>query len=912
MRTRFLALLLVLMFGVLLPKKNEAQVIVLQGITCNGDSSGQLIAVPNYGKPPYSYLWSTGDTTAQINNLLAGVYSVTVTDSLSVDSVTTINLLNPLPVTVVIDSQTNVTCFGGNNGSVKVTGTGFGSISYLWSTGEITPTINNLFAGNYTVTVTDGHGCTTSTSITINQPAALAITPLINSSTCDGIENGSIVSNPTGGTLPYSFNWREITTDSIYVTQNLNNIRGGNYSVIITDINNCIFTDTVFVLSLVTVPITTTVDWYVCNGFTGAVNIQADNADSAQYYTYSWNSVFNTDSVTTNDSVFNASTSFIAGSYLITTTELATGCANYFAFTIEQSASPLVVSYTKQDNLCHEDNLGSIQLSVSGGDPLPAYQVTWTGPNGFSSSAFSIAGLEVGNYVYTVTDDSACSFSETVQIGPLTPLQVSIVSTNVSCNGLATGTAQVSLNAGLGFSDFLWNTGATTQNISGLIAGNYSVTVTDSVGCIKTANVTITQPNAINIILDSMNDVSCNGYNDGNISLTTFGGTGNLNYSWSQNSMASYTTEDLTNVTAGIWKLIVTDANGCSVDTTVTINQPPATSFEDSIHSVSCNNGSDGFWEIIISSGIFSPYVAIFSNGDTIQSDTAALAISNLPAGNYSAVVYASNGCSWSFLKNFDQPLPLTVSVANSVNVICKNGNTGSILLDEVHGGTSPYTYLWSNGMNTNPITGLPAGIYTVTITDFFGCTIEESREISEPYNAMKFFPTITTTSCQQAEDGQVFVNEWDVYDSPYLNYFMLFDSVGNLIDSVSMEEIIGNLEPGTYTGIVMNNVGCFATDSNIVVEQKPEDCILIPNLVTPNDDGYNDVFKVEGGCNYDSFYLDLFTDQGEKVFSSESCDFVWDPKSRDALPNTVYFYYIKITENGKTYEFKSSLNINY
>jgi gliding motility-associated-like protein len=420
----------------------------------------------------------------------------------------------------------------------------------------------------------------------------------------------------------------------------------------------------------------------------------------------------------------------------------------------------------------------------------------------------------------------------------------------------------------------------------------------------------INQPNPIVVFLDSIQDVSCYDYSDGAIWLTTTGGTGPLEYIWLHNGILfPQVTEDIIDVPAGIYQVTVFDSIGCYVVQTYTVNQPAQTLFVDSVYTISCNNGADGYWQIEPIGPDF-PYIAIFSTGDTISTDTIpAPFIDGLTAGNYSVTFTSVLGCTWSFSLTLEQPLPITVGTVNIIPVTCYNDSTGSITLDAVHGGTSPYTFVWSNGAITQNLTNIPSGMYNLTITDNLGCNIYETYEVEQPYEPIKFFATITSTVCQQSEDGQIVLYTEDIYWSPFQNTFYLYDSLGVLVDSVQPGQIIGNLPPGPYLGIIINEYGCTAMDS-IYVEQGDDDCIIIPNLVTMNDDGYNDVFRVEGGCEYDDFYVQIFTDWGAQVFESSDCDFIWDPQERNAAANSVYFYYILVTENGKPYEFKSSINI--
>lgn len=900
----FLALFVLCLF----PVWTEAQLVVVHDIACNGDATGELLVVPDFGTSPYTYAWNTGATTPSINGLVAGIYSVTVTDALAVSTVYSSILTDPAPVTVVF-AVTDVMCNSGNDGSITATGSGIGTVSYLWSTGEITPTITNLVANNYSVTVTDENGCFTNAAAVVNEPVAISIVSTITPSDCDGHNNGAISLVVNGGTAPYVFFWQEVNFDSLYATQNLLNVRGGTYALMITDANGCFFWDTLIIPNNYVVPTVITPTFYVCNGSQGSVGVNAPGAGIGVYYDYAWSSAYTNGVFTTNDSVFISSPAFVAGNYSITVTDPG-GCASYYNGIMNESQSPLVVNSVVTHNTCYENTAGSIQLSPSGGDPMPGYHVTWTGPSGFTSTAFSIGGLSVGDYLYTVTDDSVCSVSGTIRIQPLLPIQGYLSSENVLCNGGNTGVAEAFYSGGTGPLMYSWNNGATTPFITGLSVGTYTLTVTDENGCFVVDSSIITEPSAITITLDSLSDVSCYGGTDGGIWLTTSGGTGDLSYAWLHDGILfSQVTEDIVNVPAGVYQVSVMDTIGCFVQSMYTVTQPVQTLFVDSIHTISCNNGADGYWQIMPIGPDF-PYVAIFSTGDTISTDTVpAPFIAGLSAGTYSVTFTSAIGCTWDSTLILEQPLPITVGTVNIVPVLCYGDSTGSIILDAVHGGTSPYIFVWSNGATTQNVTNIFSGMYNLTITDNLGCNIYETYEVEQPYEPIKFFATVTTTSCQHSEDGQIVLESEDIYWSPFQNTFYLYDSLGLFVDSVSPGQIIGNLPPGPYLGILMNSNGCSAIDS-IYVDKGAEDCIIIPNLVTMNDDGYNDVFKVQGGCFYDEFSVQIFTDQGKQVFESSDCTFIWDPIIINAAANSVYYYYISVTENGKLYEFKSSINI--
>jgi gliding motility-associated-like protein len=888
--------------------------ILKTDVTCHGGNNGSIIAIGSGGAGSLSYEWSTGALTPDISGLTAGNYSITVTDQLSCFSTQQVIVSQPLYPIEITSVQTDIDCFGDATGSVEIVhiSGANGPVTFNWSNGDTTDKIVNLTAGIYTVTITDNNLCTGIHNVTISQNPQINITSVITPSNCDGHNNGAISLTVNGGVPPYEFHWREVNFDSTYTTQSISNVRGGDYLLTITDTLGCVFTDTLTIPNLGFVPVNINPNTYVCNGLLGGVSINAPQADSLYYFNYSWSSTYNTGFFLTNDSVFTSGTSFLAGSYTITVTDIQTGCAHYYDFTINQSETPLTVAEVVNHNQCFENTNGSIQLYPTGGDPLPTYQVTWSGPNAFTSQSFSISGLAVGDYHYVVSDDMACVVHGTVRIEPVIPVQGHIVSQNVLCYGQNTGSAHAIFSGGTGNLSYSWSNGQASPEITALAAGLYTVTVTDSLSCSKTASVLIQEPDEIIISNDFIIDVSCFGYSDGSIGLTTTGGTGELEFDWLFNGMSfAQVTEDITNLQAGIYHLMVTDSAGCTAAAIFEITQPEETLFPDTVHTISCNNGADGFWGIE-PIGIYHPYIAVFSTGDTISTDTVpSFFISGLTAGMYYCTITSSNGCEWTFSMFFEQPLPITVGLTDIQNVICKGDSTGSITLDAVYGGTAPYTYNWSNGMITNPILGIPAGIYTVTITDSKNCQIYETHEVFEPYEWIKYFPTVINTSCKQSEDGMVILYPGDIYWSPFVNTFFLYDSAGVLIDSVAPGQPITDLPAGHYITFVINEFGCYASDS-LFVGLGPDDCILIPNLVTPNGDGYNDVFRVEGGCFYDTFFIQIFTDWGTKVFESNLCDFTWNPLDNKAAANTVYYYYIKVTEKNKIYEFKSSIDIKY
>ena len=542
----------------------------------------------------------------------------------------------------------------------------------------------------------------------------------------------------------------------------------------------------------------------------------------------------------------------------------------------------------------------------------PPFSFVWT----TGQLTQTITNVPAGDYTVYVSDNSLPAqitvFSYTLHDPPL--LQGYLAKNDVACGGGNDGNAFAVFSGGTGSLSYLWSTGDVSPFINNLTAGTYTVTVTDGNGCQAIDSATINEPSPIVIGLDSIDHLTCPGYDNGAIWLTISGGSGNLNTTWIYNNVIyPVVSEDLTMLSPGVYDIQVVDSAGCSADASFTILQPMPTFYIDSVRPVNCNNGAEGYWSIE-PIGAFDPYVAIFSTGDTISTDTVAAPwVSGLTAGTYTCVMTASNGCSAEFNLQLDQPLPITASDVVVTDVFCYGASTGSIVLGTINGGNDPYTFVWNNGAIGNPLINVVAGNYTVTITDSVGCAVTRGFKIDQPFESIKFFPEVWPTTCAYTIDGRIKLDDMHVFWSPYLNFLLLYDTSGVLLDTLAMGEIRGGLAAGPYACVLINQYGCTASDT-VWVESGPDDCdlLVIPNMVTPNADGFNDVFRLENSCNYDAFMVVIYDDMGKEVFESDDCAFSWDPLTARNVSNTVYYYYIQITEEGQVYEYKNSINIHF
>ena len=381
---------------------------------------------------------------------------------------------------------------------------------------------------------------------------------------------------------------------------------------------------------------------------------------------------------------------------------------------------------TTLTNPCYGVSNGVIAMSITGGAPV--YDWSWTRGGGGSGSGTGtvISGLSAGIYTVTVTSGggSGCSNVFTSTLTEYPQIIVTATPTPVLCNGDATGGITVSVTGGVLPYTYNWGGGITTQNRSGLIAGTYNVTVTDSKGCTGAGSAVVTQPNAI-VITPTVTNVACNGNTTGAISLAVTGGTGAYTYAWSDGP----TTQNHTSLAAGSYAVTVTDANNCTHSLTgISVTQASAISASASAGTISCNGGTT---TVTVTASGGTGLLQYNLNGGTYQTgNTFTVSASASP---YIVTVKDANNCTTTTSVLVTQPAALTLSTVLTPET-CPSGTSssnGAIVLT-VTGGTTSYSYAWTAsaggvvpfGQATNQnLTGLKGGDYTVIVTDAHGCT---------------------------------------------------------------------------------------------------------------------------------------------------------------------------------------------
>jgi gliding motility-associated-like protein len=681
-------------------------------ISCNGGSNGVASVTAAGGTSGYTYSWSpSGGTNATASGLTAGTYTCTITDANGCFSTKSFTLTQPTLLTAST-SQVNVSCNGGSTGSASVSVSGGTSgYTYAWSpSGGTSATASNLSAGSYSCLITDANGCAITKTFTITQPSQLTASTSQTNVAINGTSTGVASVVVSGGTSGYTYSW----SPSGGTGATASNLAAGTYDCTVTDSKGCTVIKS-FTITQPSAMIASTSQTNVsCNGAsTGSASVSISGG--AGGYTYLWAPLGGTSATATN---------LVAGDYTCSITD-ANGALLIKTFTITQPTL-LTASTTQTNVLINGNSTGSSTITVSGG--VTPYSYSWSPSGGTSATA---NGLAAGTYTVTATDANSCTISKTITITqPAFALTATTSQTNVLCNAGMTGAASVVVSGGVGPYNYSWSPSVGTGSaLTGLSAGTYICTITDANGASIEKTIVITQPSAL-VSSTSQTNVGCNGATTGSASVTVTGGASGYTYLWSPSGGTSATAS---NLSAGTYSCLITDANGCTLTKTVTITQPTALSSSTSQTNVAINGATTGVASVSISGGT-TPYSYVWSP----SGGTGATA-SNLSAGSYSVVVTDANGCTSTQNFTLTQPTALTATTSQ-VNVVCFGGSTGSASV-VASGAVAPYTYSWSpTGGTAATASNLAAGTYICTITDANGAINTKTVVITQ--NAIIPTPT--------------------------------------------------------------------------------------------------------------------------------------------------------------------------
>jgi len=709
-----------------------------QMVSCNGACDAMVSSAPTGGTAPYVVVW-TLPNGIDTNNVCPPFAVVTVTDDNGCIQSDTLTITEPdsiAPNATVV----HITCNGDANGSIALAPTGGNpGFIYSWSPGgQSTPSISNLVAGDYTVTITDATGCSKDITYTITEPAPLVASPIFTNVSCNGVCDGMATVTVGGGTTPYTYNWSPggETTDTIF------NLCAGNYSVLVTDSNGCNISQNFTITEPLVLDANVTGTNLTCGGGVCDGTAISNPIGGSSLYTYSWSA-----NAAPNNLANQGIVNLCVDSYNVTVTD-DNGCTVNGTYNV--TTPPMIAVTLDSTNVtCFGLSDGTTTALPTGG--IAPYTFAWTGPCApVPGNTATITGLCVGVYSVTVTDDAGCFFTGSINVTEPTAIDPNEIVTLANC-GICDGGINVSPSGGTPGYTHSWSNGITTPNNTNLCAGFYTDTITDNNGCVNTFTIAVSNPTGPSGVTPTVNDATCFGSCDGAINVIVIGGVSPFSYAWTSVPAGGPYANDSTisNLCAGTYSLTVTDATSCQLNTTVIVSEADSIITNPVFTDATCNGNCDGTASVSPNGGT-APYTFAWSNGQNTSS------VSGLCIGAISVIITDANGCTKT--ENFNIAAPNAIAATTSQTDATCNGTCDGTATVNPTGGTAPFTYLWDDALaqTTSTANNLCVGTYNVTITDANGCSITVSETIAEP--SLIVANEVTTSATCGNSDGSATV----------------------------------------------------------------------------------------------------------------------------------------------------------
>ena len=834
-----------------------------------------------------------GATGANLTGASIGAISTTTYYQLQVQSGpcyvwtnVVIITINPT-ATINTVNQVNVSCNGGNNGSIVVSVSG-GTQPYSYSdNGGISyqsgNTFSGLTAGNYSLYFKDANNCPvtySSNPIVIQQPPVLGQTDSAFSASCANVNDGSILVYASGGTAPYqySINGGANQSGNGFFAQS-----AGTYTIQVTDANLCLSTATVTLNNAYTVTASlvnkTNVSCF--GGSDGTATLQLNGGIAP--YSYSINGVSFQSTPTF--------TGLTAGNYVGTIKD-SHGCTDFVLVQITQPNLLSVQIDTVTNVSCHDSATGAIYIAVTGG--TGPYSFNWNN----NDSTQDVAHLTAGTYNVTVVDAKGCtSYSGTTISQPLALFANVASYHNLGCFNDSSGSIETAAAGGTPPYNFVWSNQSIFENIYGLQPGSYTLTVTDASGCATTLTQALTQPTQLVPTISGTN-VTCGNVANGAINFSLSGGTPPYSYVWNNGSGA----QNLTGIPGGPYLVIAKDAHGCTVEDTISIiGSANLMTANVAVVSPTCKGTNTGSLIAVVTGGT-EPYSYVW-NTDPPRTTSA---INDLKAGIYTLSVTDGLGCSL-FISDTLQEADSLIVTASVNGAKCFNTSNGGVIATP-SGGISPFTYLL-NGVQqtTDTFSNLAPGNYSVLVIDADGCEASSTFVVNSP---SQFSVKLTTTDQSILTNMQTQLIATATSTSPVVSYIwspitvdsMDVFSYGSCTDTSNCSTpYVKPPFSTTFKVQIMTADSCFASDT-LTINVTNQPVSFIPTAFTPNNDGLNDrfVFAILGANTVE---VSIFNRWGEKVFynpnqtNSIIATDGWDGNIKGKpAPEDTYVYQLKIT----------------
>jgi hypothetical protein len=752
-------------------------------------------------------------------------------------------ITNP-PFVFNMNTPSLVRCFGEQESKITINPSGGGgapyTISWFKNNNTVYQTVSdsdsdpktliNLGVGKYKVRVTDKDSIEYEQEVTIIGPTSPLLVSNVVANTksvfCFGESTGQIALQASGGSAPYKYilNGTEVASnrgDSTLDTDSylISNLSAGSYTIRIIDANNCISEPITVVINGPSSPLSVSssvITNTTLSNSNGAISITISGGTVP--YNYSWTGPNSYSSTNQNISTL------ANGLYKLRVTD-ARGCILESNFTVE-SQDTFNYNITQTNVSCKGGSNGSLSTFPSGGNGGP-YQVTWTGPNGFTSTNFSIRNLVAGVYELRIKDNLGASFDlKSITITePQNALAISSSFLNhVACTGDSTGSFGLNISGGTAPYSYSVNgifsktsgligTNSDVFTIENLSVGNYVVNVNDASGCTANYQSVITQPlTRVDISSFTITPISLTNAVDGAIAIEAAGGTGPYTYSWTGPNSFTSTTKNISGLRSGTYTIVVKDAKNClSNPRNFVIENPTPFVFNITSINTPCFGSTLGSITTNPQGGYGGPYninwfkyngTAYVVTNDGIL-DGNDLVLSKIGAGLYKIVVTDSKGISYSLDGiRITEPTQMNLQlVSGSIQPeTCFQSKNGAFSV-AITGGTTPYTYILNDQNLTNSsnaITGLAFGDYVLTIKDKNGC-FSNSLTVFVPgpeeIRITNLADAITPIKCHNSSDGAISINVKGGANSGYT-----FSWTGPSNFTSTNEDLVGLSNPGTYT----------------------------------------------------------------------------------------------------------------
>ncbi|RZJ34784.1 MAG: T9SS type B sorting domain-containing protein, partial [Flavobacterium sp.] len=734
----------------------------------------------------------------------------------------------------------------------------------------------------YLITPLSGvcHGQNFTIVVTVNP----AINPnvVLTNNTCYGVNTASITTDVTGGIPnpsgnPYDFSWTGPNGFSSNASTILN-LEPGSYDLTISDSGGCPFTHTYIITEPTDIALSadneTDISCYGSND--GSISIAVSGGTGS--YSYTW----------TQNGVFYSSAEDISGlapgTYVVSVTD-ANSCGPKSAtFTITEPTL-LVATLVSQTNvLCYGDSTGAISVNVSGGTPGAGYAFSWTGPGGFSATSQDLTAIPAGDYLLTVTDSNGCTKELSVTITQSSPIVIDYTTTPITCYGANNASISVTLSGGNAPYQYQWSNLATALSQTDLAAGDYIITVTDNVGCIKIQTINIPEA-PVFMVNPIVANISCYGAHDGSINLNLTGGIAPVALSWSDGSTSGLVRN---NLGPGTYTATISDGTPCYIVRSFTIVEPsPIVLSANVTDALGCTNANSGAINLTVAGGT-PPYTYSWSNNATTED------LAGITSGNYLVNVTDANGCTKSAQFAIVRPDPIAIAVDTQTDFDCTTHTVSQNFIASVSGGVPPYHLQWSSGTvsgNNNQIMHSDVnGTVLLTVTDNIGCVANYTVTVDNP--------VLGYTDFEPTSFGYTSYGIYSIGDPIQFNSTITGDYVsviwdfgdGTFSNEVNPTHIYVNPRDYVVTQTVTYPFGCvYVQTISLIIEQGY--LMIVPNAFTPNNDSLNDHFH-PFTKRLKNVQLDVYDTWGSLIYSEKGDVLVgWDGKIKGSEAENGNYY---------------------